>query len=87
MAINTPIQGTAADIIKRAMIKIDEKIKKSESDIKLLLQVHDELIFEIKKDKVEEFKKIITKIMQSNSNLEVPMVVKTSQGSSWKDLK
>ena len=87
MAINTPIQGTAADIIKRAMIKIDEKIKKSESDIKLLLQVHDELIFEIKKDKVEEFKEAITKIMQSNSNLEVPMVVKTSQGSSWKDLK
>ena len=63
-AINAPIQGTAADIIKLAMIKINGKIKNS-NDCKMLLQVHDELIFEIKKSKLEHFKKIIIEEMEN----------------------
>ena len=64
MAINTPLQGTAADLIKLAMVKIEELIKGHEDEIRMLLQVHDELIFEVKKDKIDNYAPKIKKIMQ-----------------------
>ena len=82
MAINSPIQGTAADILKLAMIEIHKEIKEKE-DIKMLLQVHDELIFEVRSDKVEEYCENIKKIMENIINLNVPLTVNAYSGNNW----
>lgn len=84
-AINAPIQGTTADIIKIAMRVVDEKLKKAGllEDAVLLLQVHDELLFEVKKDKVEEVAKLVKTAMEGAVDIGVPLVVKASVGRSW----
>lgn len=87
MAVNTPIQGTAADIIKQAMISIESLIGNKESDIKLLLQIHDELIFEIKEEKLEDYVPKIKKIMETTTSLKVPLKIEFSLGDNWDDLK
>lgn len=87
MAINTPIQGTAADLIKLAMIKIADAIKGQESEIKMLLQVHDELIFEIKKDKIKYYSQIIATAMEGGLKLKVPITVEENIGHNWGELK
>ncbi|MFA5886204.1 MAG: DNA polymerase I [Patescibacteria group bacterium] len=87
MAINAPIQGTAADIIKLAMIKIATLISDAPTEIRLLLQVHDELIFEIKKDKLDYYAPKIQNIMGSVLKLQVPIKVEINQGDNWGDLK
>ena len=87
-AINAPIQGTAADIIKLAMIKINDKIKNSK-DCKMLLQVHDELIFEIRKNKLDHFRGIIINEMENalkpKFNFSVPLVVDYNHALNWSD--
>lgn len=87
VAINAPIQGGAADIIKLAMIKIYDIIKDDTEDIRLLLQVHDELIFEIKEDKLEYYLENIKKIMTGVVDLKVPLKVGVSWAKNWGDLK
>ena len=87
MAINTPVQGTAADLIKMAMVKIAEIIKGHDDDIRLLLQVHDELIFEIKTDKIETYTPQIKEIMQEGLKLRVPIIVDENIGNNWGELK
>jgi len=87
VAINTPLQGTAADIIKLAMVKIAELIAGQEEEIKMLLQVHDELIFEIKKNKIETYRTQIKDIMQDVLKLKVPIIVEESSGDDWGELK
>lgn len=87
MAINTPVQGTAADLIKMAMVKIAEIIKGHDDDIRLLLQVHDELIFEIKTDKIETYTPRIKEIMQEGLKLRVPIIVDENIGNNWGELK
>jgi DNA polymerase I len=87
MAMNMPIQGSAADMIKKAMIDIDKLIQDQGDDINLLLQIHDELIFEVKADKLEEYEKIIKKLMTEVISLSVPIVVETCSGNNWGDLK
>ena len=87
MAINTPIQGTAADIIKLAMIEVNEKIKDQEKDIKLLLQIHDELIFNVKEDKISHYRPIIKKAMVEVIKLKVPILVQENIGKNWEELK
>ncbi|MFA5162928.1 MAG: DNA polymerase I [Patescibacteria group bacterium] len=87
MAINTPIQGTAADLIKMAMIKIHEMIKDKPEEIKLLLQVHDELIFEIRQDKIGFYAPKIKKAMEEVIKLKVPIIAEYSQGDNWGELK
>jgi len=87
MAINTPLQGTAADLIKMAMIKISHLIKADESNIRMLLQVHDELIFEIKKDKLETYLPQLKKIMETGLGLCVPIIVESRVGQNWGELK
>lgn len=87
VAINAPIQGAAADIIKLAMIKIHELIKSEPESIKLLLQVHDELIFEVKKDKLDHYLIKIKKIMEDIVKLKVPLIVKGVSANNWGDLK
>ena len=87
VAINTPIQGTAADIIKLAMIKTDNEYKKKELKTKMLLSVHDELIFEVPIDEEELAKNIIKNSMEKICKLEVPLKVNISFGKSWGELK
>jgi len=87
MAINTPIQGTAADLIKMAMVKIAELIQGHGDEIRLLLQVHDELIFEIKTDKIEAYAPKIRNIMQEGLKLRVPILVDENSGDNWGELK
>lgn len=86
MAVNTPIQGTAADILKLAMIKIYQEIK-NENDIKMLLQVHDELIFEIKQDKIEYYYQKIKNIMENIVKLKIPLIAEGKVGKNWREMK
>lgn len=82
-AINTPIQGSAADIINLAMINIDKEIQSS--DCKMILQVHDELIFEIKEGSVQNFRQKIKEEMENAYQLSVPIKVEMKQGNNWAD--
>ena len=87
MAVNTVIQGTAAEIIKKVMIEL-YKVLKGKEDIKLLLQVHDELIFEIKDEKVEEYRKVIEDIMKNSVKFKnVELEVNSSAGNNWAEAK
>ena len=82
-AINAPMQGTAADIIKRAMIDLDRAIEKSKLDIHMIMQVHDELVFEVAEGIVQEASDIITNSMVSAAELAVPLIVDVGIGSNW----
>ena len=81
-AINAPLQGTAADIIKRAMIAIDKKLK-HEPECKMLLQVHDELVFEVKENLIEKVKPIIKNCMEHAAEISVPLTVEIGIGKNW----
>ncbi|GAB4200524.1 MAG: DNA polymerase I [Bacteroidia bacterium] len=85
IAINTPIQGTAADMIKIAMINIYQKLKKHRLSTKMLLQIHDELLFEVPHDELEEVKNIVETEMQNALKLNVPVVVNIGTGKNWLD--
>ncbi|KGQ26902.1 DNA polymerase I [Gallibacterium anatis] len=82
VAINAPMQGTAADIIKKAMIDIDRFIA-DKNDIRMIMQVHDELVFEVKEDKVEYYEKIIKDMMENAVKLSVPLIVEVNFGDNW----
>ncbi|MDX7648605.1 DNA polymerase I [Aeromonas caviae] len=83
-AINAPMQGTAADIIKRAMINVDGWIRGIEDEsIRMLMQVHDELVFEIREEKLEEYIAIIKDKMSAAAELHVPLVVEAGTGDNW----
>jgi DNA polymerase-1 len=86
MAMNAPIQGTAADVVKLAMIQVDKAIAGNEN-VSILLQVHDELIFEIKKDTVESAIPLIKNAMENVGKLSVPLVVDVSVGEKWGEMK
>ena len=82
VAINAPMQGTAADIIKRAMIKLDELIR-HDPDIEMIMQVHDELVFEVRSEKVAFYSELIKTQMESAADLVVPLIVEVGQGTNW----
>ncbi|MDD1635315.1 MAG: DNA polymerase I [Methylococcaceae bacterium] len=82
-AINAPMQGSAADIIKRAMISADQWLFQEKPDAKMIMQVHDELVFEVAEDKVDQFADIIRTIMTSVADLNVPLIVDIGIGSNW----
>ncbi|AUT42899.1 DNA polymerase I [Aeromonas sp. ASNIH5] len=83
-AINAPMQGTAADIIKRAMINVDGWIRGIEDQsIRMLMQVHDELVFEIREEKLEEYIALIKEKMSGAAELDVPLVVEAGTGDNW----
>ncbi|MFS4890477.1 DNA polymerase I [Staphylococcus aureus] len=86
-AMNTPIQGSAADIIKLAMVKFAQKMKETTYQAKLLLQVHDELIFEVPKSEVDSFSEFVEEIMENALQLDVPLKVDSSYGATWYDAK
>jgi DNA polymerase-1 len=82
-AVNAPVQGSAADIIKIAMVKISDKIKLNNFKSKMLVQVHDELIFEIYKPELQKMKELIKKEMESVFTLNVPLTVDIGIGENW----
>ncbi|MBB6214931.1 DNA polymerase-1 [Anaerosolibacter carboniphilus] len=86
-AMNTPIQGSAADIIKLAMIKVDQELKRRKLKSRLILQVHDELIVEAHKSEIDEVKEIVKLQMENALNLDVPLKVDMNVGESWYDTK
>ncbi|MEA3450237.1 MAG: DNA polymerase I [Patescibacteria group bacterium] len=91
MAVNMPLQGTAADMLKKAMIEVDEEITSKgcdiSDDVKMLMTVHDELIFEIKNSLVEKTVPKIKKIMEEVIKLKVPVVVEAKQGKNWGEME
>ena len=84
-AINAPLQGSAADIIKKAMIDVDRWIGDKNPDIKMIMQVHDELIFETKKDFAQEALEKIIKNMEQAAKLDIPLIVDASIGENWNE--
>jgi len=82
VAINAPMQGTAADIIKRAMIQLDQKLQ-NDPDIEMIMQVHDELVFEVRSEKVAFYSELIKTQMESAADLVVPLIVDVGQGTNW----
>ena len=86
-AMNAPIQGSAADLIKIAMINIDKMMKEAGVSSKMILQVHDELIFDVPKNETEQMIELITKGMTEAMSLDVPLTVECSVGSDWYEAK
>lgn len=86
-AINSPIQGSAADIIKIAMINMQKKLDELHLKTKMVLQVHDELIFDVPKDELDTIKKIVPEVMQSAVKLDVPLIADSNWGHNWYDAK
>ncbi|MFD1008533.1 DNA polymerase I [Oceanisphaera ostreae] len=83
-AINAPMQGTAADIIKKAMIKVAEWLpQQADGEVRMIMQVHDELVFEIREDKVAEFKLKICELMEHAASIDVPLLVEAGEGDNW----
>ena len=84
-AVNTVIQGTAADIIKRAMLRVDAAIKRESVDAKIVLQVHDELLLEVAEDQVSRVQELVRDEMEKAAELSVPLVVNTAIGHNWNE--
>ena len=82
-AINAPIQGSAADIIKLAMIKIHQKINEENWQSKMLLQVHDELVFDVLKSEKNDFEKMVKNCMECAFDIGLPLVVDIGFGENW----
>ena len=87
MAMNTPIQGTAADIIKIAMIKVDREMEERKLKSKLLIQVHDELVFEVAYGEEDIILELVRRNMQEAVELDVPLIVSDSFGKNWYEVK
>ncbi len=87
IALNTPLQGTGADIIKKAMIEIDKELTRRNLNSKMLVQVHDELVFSVPKNELEVTKELVTNIMENTYTLLVPLKVESDIGDNWYDAK
>jgi DNA polymerase-1 len=86
-AVNTPLQGTAADLIKIAMIRIDQRLREEHFATRMTLQVHDELLFDVPEKEVEQIKELVRHEMETVIQLKVPVVVDCGVGPNWRDLK
>ncbi len=82
-AINAPMQGTAADIIKRAMIAVDTWLTSDGIDAKMIMQVHDELVFEVKDTETDRLMATLPTLMAGIANLDVPLLVEAGMGDNW----
>jgi DNA polymerase-1 len=77
------MQGTAADIIKRAMIRVDEELRSRNVPARMIMQVHDELVFEVEHSASEDVKVMVCEVMQNAAQLEVPLIVDCGEGDNW----
>jgi len=82
-AVNAPIQGSAADIIKLAMIEVDRAMRAAKMKSRMLLQVHDELVFDAAQDELEALKSLVVEKMEAAVDLAVPMVAEVGTGDNW----
>lgn len=82
-AINAPMQGTAADIIKRAMVAVDKWLAESDFDVRMIMQVHDELVFEVREEQLDSFVAAVKEQMASAADLDVPLLVEAGVGENW----
>ena len=87
MALNTPIQGTAADILKKAMVEIYDEFNKRGLKSKMLIQVHDELVFNVLNSELDEVKEVVRNIMENTFKLDVPLKVDIETGNNWYEAK
>ena len=87
MAINMPVQGTSADIIKVAMVKLYSEMQQRQLKSKILLQVHDELLFEVPQEEFEEMSQLVSEIMSTSLKLSVPLKIDIKSGQNWGELK
>ena len=87
IALNTPIQGSSADIIKKAMIDLYNKIKELNLKSKMILQIHDELIFDVKKEEKDILEKLVKDVMEHVVDLKVPLEVEISCADNWYNVK
>ena len=87
MAVNMPVQGTAADVMKRAMLDIDSMLGRQELRSRMLLQVHDELIFEVPDEEVDQLASLLNEIMPTSLNLVVPLQIEVKSAPNWRDLE
>lgn len=87
VAMNSPIQGTAADIIKIAMVNVNMRLKREKMKSRMILQIHDELLIEASKDEIDQVKKILTEEMMAAANLAVPLEIDINIGNSWYEAK
>ena len=85
-ALNSPLQGTAADLIKLAMIAIDDRLRKQKLNARMILQVHDELLFEAPVKEREALEKLVKEEMEGVHKLAVPLVVEIGVGPNWRDM-
>lgn len=85
-AINQPLQGSAADLIKMAMIEVDKQLEAQSLKTKMIMQVHDELVFEVPKNELEQVKELVLKAMELNQPLRVPLEIDINCGTSWKEM-
>ena len=86
-AINSPIQGSAADIIKMAMIQLEKRLKEEKLEAKMLLQVHDELVFEVPENELTQLDALVKEVMENAVTLSVPLVTDSSWGKTWYEAK
>jgi DNA polymerase-1 len=86
-AVNTPLQGTAADLIKLAMVRIDSELSRRRMQTAMLLQVHDELLFESPPEEIDQSRAVVKDLMESVHSLDVPLVVDVGVGDNWRDAK
>ena len=86
-AVNTPLQGTAADLIKLAMIRIDAELRQRKLASRMLLQVHDELVFEVPESEVEVMRQLVADRMENVHALKVPLKVEVGVGLNWRDME
>jgi len=84
-AINAPLQGSAADIIKKAMLDIDDLILKDMPNVKMIMQVHDELVFECPKDNADKVMKKMKDTMEQTVELNIPLIAEAAIGSNWNE--
>ena len=87
MALNTPIQGSSADILKKAMIEIYQRLNEMHLKRKMLLQVHDELVFDVPKEEIETLSALVRDIMENTYRLSVPLKVDIEYGENWFEAK
>lgn len=85
--MNTPIQGTAADIIKKAMVDVTHALEEKQLESRMLLQVHDELIFEVPEHELKEMEALVPDVMARTMKLDVPLKADVSYGDTWYDAK
>ena len=83
VAMNAPIQGAAADIMKLAMIKVDKALKEAKLDARIVMQVHDELVIEVKCEEAATVKEIVRREMENATKLSIPLTVDVTEGKNW----